>query len=60
MREVSEAFCSCSGRAVNVAPTAGEERVFGCGRKWCCVEAYECNECGVRFTFSLEAPEMGY
>ena len=58
MKEVNCVVCSCGEDVDEVDTTPEEEKVFGCGRAGCCVEAYECPKCKTRFTFSLNAPEV--
>jgi hypothetical protein len=58
MRDVESIHCSCGGNAEEVVPNEEEEKKYGCGSKWCCVTAFECEKCHTRFTVALNAPEM--
>lgn len=54
---VDKVICSCGGTVREADTTLTEEIQYGCGRAGCCVAAYQCNDCGTKFTFALEAPE---
>ena len=63
MREISKVLCNCGGSVEEVATTTEEQEKYGCHRDKfyrCCVTAYQCDKCGVRFTFAFEAPEVIY
>lgn len=60
MREIRKIFCSCGGEVTEVETTPTEDKRHGCGRKGCCVNAYECNKCKSRWTFTYESPELSY
>jgi len=60
-REIESIHCSCGDKVKQVQTTDEEERQYGCGprnARGCCVRAYECPGCGVRWTVRLAAPEM--
>jgi hypothetical protein len=57
-RDIAKVLCSCGGTVSEKETTADEEKEYGCGRKGCCCNALQCDKCGVRFTLSLEAPEL--
>jgi len=57
MREIKTITCSCGGTVEDVPTTDAEEAQHGCGRRECCVSAYQCQACGVRWVFAFEAPE---
>lgn len=56
-RDVCSAACSCGGKVVDDLPTDVEEKKYGCQIKGCCSSAMKCSKCGIRFSFSLAAPE---
>ena len=58
MRNINRIVCSCGGEPSPVPTTDDEELRHGCGRRECCVNAYQCPQCGTRWTFDLEAPEI--
>ena len=60
MRPIKLITCSCGGTVEDTPTTDDEEEQHGCGRRECCVQAYQCQGCGVRWVFALEAPEMGW
>lgn len=57
MQRVIEVHCSCGGVVSEVDTIPKEEMEYGCSRLQCCVRAWECSVCKVRFTLALEAPE---
>ena len=57
MTIIESVKCSCGGIPIEAETTDCEEKEFGCGRRGCCVKAYECPECKTRFTLGLAAPE---
>ena len=57
-RDVANINCSCGGEVHESDPSEEEEGKYGCGRSACCVSAMQCDKCGTRFVFNLEAPEM--
>lgn len=58
MREIRKIICSCGGEITKVETTITEDKEYGCKRKGCCVEAFECNKCKTRLTVVYESPEM--
>lgn len=59
-REINQIYCSCGGIVAVVDTTSEEDKQFGCGAKNCCVRAYVCKKCQIRWTFSYYAPEPRY
>jgi hypothetical protein len=57
-RSIRKICCSCGGNPVEVETLDAEEKQHGCGRRGCCVNAFKCDKCGVRWTFALESPEV--
>ena len=57
MKDINKIICSCGGEAERKKTSKEEESKYGCNRKECCVNAYECNKCKVRWTFTFDAPE---
>lgn len=60
MRErfVKKSICSCGGDVYEVETVSEEEVKYGCGRKGCCIRAFQCKKCNVRFLLKIDAPEI--
>lgn len=63
-REIKKIMCSCGTEVTETSTNEAERNEYGCPRDtehWpCCVTAYHCPGCDVRWTVAYEAPEMDY
>lgn len=62
MREIEKIICSCSGNPIERDTTKKERDKYGCFRDSqefsCCVAAYVCPKCKIRWLYVYKAPEM--